>query len=83
VEEESSPPYLKDVVTNSKKEMMNLEDTTLMATCTIVHNGFQQTKRPTNGTWFNSICKEQNLTTPLKLATIAKPNKRRIPRNYV
>ncbi len=32
VEEESSPPYLEDIVTNSKKEMMNLEDTTLAST---------------------------------------------------
>ncbi len=32
MEEESSPPYPKDVMTNSKDEMMNLEDTTSMAT---------------------------------------------------
>jgi hypothetical protein len=32
VEEESSPPYLEDVVTGSKEEMMNLEDTTPMVT---------------------------------------------------
>jgi Leucine-rich repeat (LRR) protein len=28
VEEESSPTYPKDAMTNSKKEMMNLEETT-------------------------------------------------------
>jgi Leucine-rich repeat (LRR) protein len=32
VEEESSPPYSEDVVINSKKEIKNLEYTTLMAT---------------------------------------------------
>jgi Leucine-rich repeat (LRR) protein len=32
VEEESSPPYPEDVVIGSKKEMMNLEDTTPMIT---------------------------------------------------
>jgi Leucine-rich repeat (LRR) protein len=32
VEEESSPPYLEDVVTDSKEKITNLEDTTPMAT---------------------------------------------------
>jgi hypothetical protein len=32
VEEESSSPYSKDVMTNSKKEMTNLKDTTPSAT---------------------------------------------------
>jgi hypothetical protein len=32
VEEENPPPYLEDVVTCSKEEMMNLEDTTPMVT---------------------------------------------------
>jgi hypothetical protein len=31
LEEESSPPYSKDVVMNSKKEMTNLKNTTPMA----------------------------------------------------
>jgi Leucine-rich repeat (LRR) protein len=32
VEEESSPPYSEDAVTNSEKEMTNLEDTIPIAT---------------------------------------------------
>jgi hypothetical protein len=32
VEEESSPPYPKYVMTNLEKEMMNLEETTLVTT---------------------------------------------------
>jgi hypothetical protein len=64
VEEENSPPYLEDVVIDSKEERINLENITLLAKCTRVHNEFQ---RPTNGTWLNSICPEQSLTTPLKL----------------
>ncbi len=32
VEEESSPPYLEDVVTDSKEKTTNLEDTTSAAT---------------------------------------------------
>jgi hypothetical protein len=32
VKEEGPPPYSKDVMTNSKEETMNMEDTTLTAT---------------------------------------------------
>jgi len=32
VEEESSPPYLKNAMTNLEEEMTNLENTTSMAT---------------------------------------------------
>jgi hypothetical protein len=32
VEEDNSPPYPKDAMTNSKEEMTNLEDTNSMAT---------------------------------------------------
>lgn len=32
VEKESSPPYSKDAVMDSKKEMTNMEDSTLVAT---------------------------------------------------
>jgi hypothetical protein len=32
VEEESSPPYPKDAMTNLEEEMMNLEETTLATT---------------------------------------------------
>jgi hypothetical protein len=39
VEEESSPPYPKDVVTNLKEDMTNSKDTTSAAT-----------SQPTNGT---------------------------------
>ncbi len=80
MEEEKSPPYLEDVVTDSKEETMNSEDTTLVVKCTKVCNEFQL---PTNGTWLNSICPEQSLTMPLKLATIAKHGMKRIMRNYV
>jgi hypothetical protein len=41
VEEESSPPYSKDVMTNSKEEMTNMEDSTRM-----VHHSLQRV--PTN-----------------------------------
>jgi hypothetical protein len=39
---------------DSKKEMMNLEDTT--PNYTTIYNEFQQIEPPTNGTQFNSIC---------------------------
>jgi hypothetical protein len=32
VEEESSPPYSEDAMMDSKEEIMNMEDSTLMAT---------------------------------------------------
>jgi len=86
VEEENSPPYPKDAMTDLEKEMMNLENTTMAATPLVgclVCNGFQQTKQPTNGTQLYLICLEQSLPTPLKLATIAKPSRRKVLKNYV
>jgi hypothetical protein len=52
---EKSPPYLEDVMINSKKKNDEFGRHHLNGYTTI-YNKFQQTEQPTNGTQFNSIC---------------------------